>query len=67
MHFFQSLYRFVFPSYGKELNKLNSCEGKKDGKWEHKSFLVFFKKNADIAAGLQCLEFISPLTRHTHF
>lgn len=42
--FSQSLYRFLFSSYGKELNKLNSCEGKKDGNQEQKSFLAFFKK-----------------------
>lgn len=31
MRFSQSLYRFLFPLYGKELKKCNSCEEKRDG------------------------------------
>lgn len=58
MHFFSSSKAFIGSHslpMGKKLNKLNSCEGKKDGNREQKSL---FPENADIAAGLYAMPWI---------
>lgn len=57
MRFSQSLYRFLFPLYGKELKKLNSCEGNRDGNQGEE---IIREQNADIAAA-PCIYFTTTL------